>query len=107
MNIDPAILLALRPRMMSVAYRMLGSVTDAEDAVQDAFVRLQAAEDVRSPEGFLIRTTTRLCIDRLRAARDCEMHTTTVNGEPGVVFTSGGAVIHVVALPSTGSGAST
>ena len=69
MNIDPAILLGLRPRMMSVAYRMLGSVTDAEDAVQDAFVRLQAAEDVKSPEGFLIRTTTRLCIDRLRAVR--------------------------------------
>src|SRR5262245_65440871 len=69
MNIDPANLLGLRPRMMSVAYRMLGSVTDAEDAVQDAFVRLQAAEDVTSPEGFLIRTTTRLCIDRLRAVR--------------------------------------
>src|SRR5262245_35968621 len=69
MNIDPAILLGLRPRMMSVAYRMLGSVTDAEDAVQDAFVRLQAAEEVSSPEGFLIRTTTRLCIDRLRAVR--------------------------------------
>ena len=32
------------------------------------------------------------------AARDCEMHTTTVNGEPGVVFTSGGAVTHVVSL---------
>jgi RNA polymerase sigma-70 factor (ECF subfamily) len=69
MNIDPAILLGLRPRMMSVAYRMLGSVTDAEDAVQDAFVRLQAAEEVNSPEGFLIRMTTRLCIDRLRAGR--------------------------------------
>src|SRR5262245_51378708 len=69
MNTDPAILLGLRSRMMSVAYRMLGSVTDAEDAVQDAFVRLQTAEEVSSPEGFLIRTTTRVCIDRLRAAR--------------------------------------
>src|SRR4051794_37970720 len=59
----------LRPRMMSVAYRMLGSVADAEDAVQDAFVRYQAAGRVSSPEGFLIRTTTRLCIDRLRARR--------------------------------------
>ena len=57
----------LRPRMMSVAYRMLGSVADAEDAVQDAFVRYQMAGGVSSPEGFLIRTTTRLCIDRLRA----------------------------------------
>jgi RNA polymerase sigma-70 factor, ECF subfamily len=67
MKTDPAILLGLRPRMMSVAYRMLGTVADAEDAVQDAFVRFQAAEDVASPEGFLIRTTTRLCIDRLRS----------------------------------------
>jgi RNA polymerase sigma-70 factor (ECF subfamily) len=61
--------IALRPRMMSVAYRMLGSVADAEDAVQDAFVRYQTAGGVSSPEGFLIRTTTRLCIDRLRARR--------------------------------------
>jgi RNA polymerase sigma-70 factor (ECF subfamily) len=53
--------------MMSVAYRMLGSVADAEDAVQDAFVRYQTVGGVSSPEGFLIRTTTRLCIDRLRA----------------------------------------
>lgn len=60
---------ALRPRMMSVAYRMLGSVADAEDAVQDAFVRYQTAGGVSSPEGFLVRTTTRLCIDRLRARR--------------------------------------
>jgi RNA polymerase sigma-70 factor (ECF subfamily) len=60
---------AMRPRMMSVAYRMLGSVVDAEDAVQDAFVRYQAAGGVSSPEGFLIRTTTRLCIDRLRERR--------------------------------------
>lgn len=59
----------LRPRMMSVAYRMLGSVADAEDAVQDAFLRLQAAEDVTSPEGFLVRSTTRRCIDQLRADR--------------------------------------
>jgi RNA polymerase sigma-70 factor (ECF subfamily) len=60
---------ALRTRMMSVAYRMLGSVADAEDAVQDAFVRYQTAGGVASPEGFLIRATTRLCIDRLRARR--------------------------------------
>ncbi|WP_442484166.1 RNA polymerase sigma factor SigJ [Aeoliella sp. SH292] len=59
----------LRPRMMSVAYRMLGSVADAEDAVQDAYLRLHTADSVTSPEGFLIRTTTRRCIDQLRAAQ--------------------------------------
>ena len=58
-----------RPRLMSVAYRMLGSVADAEDAVQDAFVRLQSTPAVSSPEGFLVKTTTRRCIDQLRAAR--------------------------------------
>jgi RNA polymerase sigma-70 factor (ECF subfamily) len=58
-----------RSRMMSVAYRMLGSVADAEDAVQDAFVRFHTAGGVSSPEGFLVRTTTRICIDRLRERR--------------------------------------
>ncbi len=57
----------LRPRMMSVAYRMLGSIADAEDAVQDAFLRLHAADQVTSPEGFLVRATTRRCIDQLRS----------------------------------------
>ncbi|MBN9521696.1 RNA polymerase sigma factor SigJ [bacterium] len=60
---------SLRPRLMSVAYRMLGSVADAEDAVQDAFLRYHTAGGVSSPEGFLVRTTTRLCIDRLRERR--------------------------------------
>lgn len=64
----------MRPRMMSVAYRMLGSVTDAEDAVQDAFLRLQAADQVTSSEGFLVTTTTRRCIDQLRAKRRREKY---------------------------------
>ena len=69
MFIDPEMLARPRHRMMSVAYRMLGTVADAEDAVQDAFVRFQEAGGVSSPEGFLVRTTTRLCIDRLRARK--------------------------------------
>jgi len=67
MTIDPAVLREFRPRMMSVAYRMLASVTDAEDVVQDAFMRIHTAGSVASCEGFLIRTTTRLCIDLMRA----------------------------------------
>lgn len=66
MNVDVS---ELRPRMMSVAYRMLGSVVDAEDAVQDAFLRFHAADLVTSPEGFLVKTTTRRCIDQLRSCR--------------------------------------
>lgn len=89
MTTDPSILLGLRPRMMSVAYRMLGSVTDAEDAVQDAFIRFQTAADVTSPEGFLIRTTTRLCIDRLRADRRRKEYVGPWVPEP--VDTRGGA----------------
>jgi RNA polymerase sigma-70 factor (ECF subfamily) len=60
----------LRPKLLAVAYRMLGTAADAEDTVQDAYLRYhQHAGEVESPEGWLVRTTTRLCIDRLRAAR--------------------------------------
>jgi RNA polymerase sigma-70 factor (ECF subfamily) len=62
---------ALRPRLMRVAYRMLGSVSDAEDVVQDAWLRWQAADRdaVRVPEAFLRRVVTRLCLDQLKSAR--------------------------------------
>jgi RNA polymerase sigma-70 factor (ECF subfamily) len=62
---------ALRPRLIRVAYRMLGSVADAEDAVQDAWLRWQATdrEAVRVPEAFLRRVVTRLCLDQLKSAR--------------------------------------
>ena len=60
----------LRPKLLAVAYRMLGTAADAEDAVQDAYLRYhQYAAEVESSEGWLVRTTTRLCIDRLRAAK--------------------------------------
>src|SRR4051794_13783447 len=58
-----------RTRLLALAYRMLGSATDAEDAVQDAYLRLQQAGGVGSPEAWLGKATTRLCIDRLRKAR--------------------------------------
>jgi RNA polymerase sigma-70 factor (ECF subfamily) len=61
----------VRPRLFGIAYRMLGSVEDAEDLVQEAFLRWQAAElgTVREPEGWLVTVVTRLSIDRLRRAR--------------------------------------
>jgi RNA polymerase sigma-70 factor, ECF subfamily len=61
---------ANRPRLKRLAYRMLGSVSEAEDAVQDAWIRWQrAGEGVADPAAWLVRATTRLCIDRLRAAK--------------------------------------
>lgn len=61
----------LRPRLTRIAYRMLGSVADAEDVVQDAFVRWMGADraGIREPEAFLRRVVTRLCLDQLKSAR--------------------------------------
>lgn len=61
----------LRPRLTRIAYRMLGSVADAEDVVQDAFLRWMGADHdaVREPEAFLRRIVTRLCLDHLKSAR--------------------------------------
>jgi RNA polymerase sigma-70 factor, ECF subfamily len=59
----------LRPLMFSIAYRMLGSVSEAEDIVQEAFLRYHRAGPADSPKAFLSAVTTRLCIDHLRSAR--------------------------------------
>ena len=56
--------------MFSIAYRMLGSVAEAEDIVQDAWLRMQNDDtDVRSPHAYATTVTTRLAIDHLRSAR--------------------------------------
>ncbi|WP_117208952.1 RNA polymerase sigma factor SigJ [Allorhizocola rhizosphaerae] len=62
---------AHRGLLQAVAYRVLGSVTDAEDVVQDAWLRWSRvdAAGVKDAEGYLVRVTTRLAIDRLRSAR--------------------------------------
>ncbi|HEY7211404.1 MAG TPA: sigma-70 family RNA polymerase sigma factor [Bryobacteraceae bacterium] len=61
----------LRPKLASIAYRMLGSVADAEDMVQEAFLRWIDADRnaVKNPEAFLCRVVTRLCLDELKSAR--------------------------------------
>ncbi|MET9433123.1 RNA polymerase sigma factor SigJ [Streptomyces sp. NPDC006551] len=60
-----------RPMLTGVAYRMLGRVADAEDVVQEAWLRWSAADrsDVREPRAYLVRVTTRLALDRLRQVR--------------------------------------
>jgi RNA polymerase sigma-70 factor (ECF subfamily) len=69
----PDVFTELRPLLFSIAYRMLGSVSDAEDVVQDAYLRFHRAVDegteVESPKAFLSAITTRLAIDHLRSAR--------------------------------------
>jgi RNA polymerase sigma-70 factor, ECF subfamily len=61
-----------RPLLLSIAYRMLGSLADAEDVLQEAFIRWQQSSDVdiQSPKAFLITVVTRLCINHLQSARN-------------------------------------
>jgi RNA polymerase sigma-70 factor (ECF subfamily) len=60
-----------RGLLFSIAYRMVGSATDAEDLLQEAFIRWQQAADseIRSPKAFLITIVSRLCINHLQSAR--------------------------------------
>jgi RNA polymerase sigma-70 factor (ECF subfamily) len=60
-----------RPLLFSIAYRMLGSASDAEDVLQDAWLRYSAADRpaIRSPKAFATTIVTRLCLDRLKSAR--------------------------------------
>lgn len=62
---------AYRPMLIGLAYRLLGSMWDAEDVVQDAWLRWSATdrEDVREPRAFLITVVSRLALDQLRSAR--------------------------------------
>jgi RNA polymerase sigma-70 factor, ECF subfamily len=60
----------LRPYLFAIAYRMLGSVAEAEDVVQEAFLRYhEAGVEAESPKAYLATVTTRLAIDQLRSAR--------------------------------------
>jgi RNA polymerase sigma-70 factor (ECF subfamily) len=62
---------AARPALLRVAYRMLGSMSDAEDVVQDAWLRWSATDkdEAREPAAFLRRMVVRLCLDVLKSAR--------------------------------------
>jgi RNA polymerase sigma-70 factor (TIGR02957 family) len=70
----------LRPRLQKIAYRMLGSVAEAEDIVQDVWLRWHAAarESIDNAEAWLVAVTTRMSIDRLRAAKIQREHYTGI-----------------------------
>lgn len=65
-----------RPRLFALAYRLLGSRSDAEDVLQDAWLRWHGSDQaaIRDPEAWLVTTTTRLGLDRLRAAKTARAH---------------------------------
>src|SRR5215510_13156843 len=58
-----------RSLLFSIAYRMMGTVADAEDVLQDAYIRWQQSvrDNIRSPKAFLVTIVSRLCINQLRA----------------------------------------
>ena len=60
---------AHRERLFALAYRMLGSAAEAEDVLQDAWLRWQGAQSIESPGAWLTTVTTRLCLDHLKSAR--------------------------------------
>jgi RNA polymerase sigma-70 factor (ECF subfamily) len=70
----------LRPRLQKIAYRMLGSVAEAEDIVQDVWLRWHASarEAIDNAEAWLVAVTTRMSIDRLRAAKIQREHYTGI-----------------------------
>ncbi|CAB3731401.1 hypothetical protein LMG27174_05834 [Paraburkholderia rhynchosiae] len=77
---DASIFDKLRPRLQGIAYRMLSSVAEAEDVVQDAWLRwrLTARETIENAEAWLVAVTTRISIDRLRAAKIQREHYTGI-----------------------------
>jgi len=71
MRPDPAPFMTHRPRLVRLAYRMLGSIAEAEDMAQEAWLRWQLTDHraVADPAAYLSRTVTRLCLDQMKSAR--------------------------------------
>ncbi|PTB19851.1 RNA polymerase subunit sigma-24 [Trinickia symbiotica] len=80
MDDDALVFNGLRPRLQKIAYRMLASVAEAEDIVQDVWLRWHAAdrEAIDNAEAWLVSVTTRISIDRLRAAKVQREHYTGI-----------------------------
>jgi RNA polymerase sigma-70 factor (ECF subfamily) len=82
-----------RPLLFSIAYRMLGSAMEAEDMVQETYLRYKSAREVRSAKPYLTTIVTRLCLDYLKSARvQREQYTGTWLPEPVLTGESPGAI---------------
>jgi len=92
---------AHRGLLFALAYRMLGSVADAEDVLQDAYLRFEAvaADTVRSPRAFLSTLVTRLCLNQLESAR-ARRETYVGPWLPEPIRTDGGEFVPAVPAPS-------
>ena len=94
MHRDPETFENYRPLLFSIAYRMLGSAMEAEDMVQEAYLRYENARDIQTPKAFLTTTITRLCLDQLKSARTRrENYVGTWLPEPLLTGDSPGAII--------------
>lgn len=73
-----------RPRLRAVAYRMLGSLADADDAVQEAWLRRRRAdrEPTENFQGWLTTVVARICLDTLRSRRTAARRTSATRGAP-------------------------
>ena len=99
---DPA-LSDLRPSLVRIAYRMLGSVADSEVVVQEASLRWLATprEVVREPAAFLRKIVTRLCLNELKSVRRQPsrlIRYAVIDGLPGFVTIEAGGVLQTTAL---------
>jgi RNA polymerase sigma-70 factor, ECF subfamily len=83
-----------RPLLFSIAYRMLGSAMEAEDIVQEAYLRYQQAEGVQFAKAYLTTIVTRLCLDHLKSAKvQREEYIGTWLPEPILTGESPGAIL--------------
>ena len=75
-----------RRLMFSIAYRMLGSAAEAEDILQEAFLRYQAVptREILSPKAFLSTVVTRLCLNQLRFGPPCNATPILAHGSPNL-----------------------